>query len=168
MDISQIIFLVIAAVTLISAVLVVTIRHLVHAALWLIVTLFTVAALFVLLEAGFLAVVQVVLYIGAIAVLILIAMMLTRKAMSDELAQANSQWQISLVVVAAAFIGLAGLLNMNASAWPALTTMDLTGSVRQLGLALVRPDEFVLPFEVASVLLIIALVGAIAVAGEKK
>ncbi len=166
MDISQIIFLIVAAVTIISAALVVTTRHLVHAALWLIVTLFSVAVLLVLLEAGFLAVVQVVLYIGAIAVLILIAMMLTRKAMSDEPVQSNSQWQISLVVAAAAFVGLAGLLN--ADAWPGLTSVDLSGSLTQLGLALVRPNEFVLPFEVASVLLIIALVGAIAVAGEKK
>ncbi|MBI5293774.1 MAG: NADH-quinone oxidoreductase subunit J [Chloroflexi bacterium] len=166
MNLSQIIFLVVGAVTIISAVLVVTLRNLVHSALWLIVTLFSVAVLFVLLEAGFMAVVQVVLYIGAIAILIIFAMMLTRRAMSDEASQTNGQWPASLLIAAAAFVSLAGLLNANA--WPALPAADLSGTVRQLGLALVNLNAFVLPFEVASVLLIVALVGAIYVAGEKR
>lgn len=166
MGLSQIIFLAVAAVTLMAAVMVVTSRNMVHSALWLILTLFTVAVLFVLLDAGFLAAVQVVLYIGAIAILIIFAVMLTRRAMSDEAVQTNSQWPISLIVAAAAFVALAGLLNANQ--WPGLKGLDLSGSLRQLGLALVDTNGFVLPFEVASVLLIIALVGAISVANEKK
>ncbi len=166
MELSQIIFLVVAAATLVSAILVVTTRNLVHAALWLIVTLFSVAVIFVLLEAGFMAVVQVVLYIGAIAILIIFAIMLTRKAMSDDVTQTNGQWILSLVAAVVAFVALAGLLN--ATRWPGLPAVDLSASLNQLGLALVKPDQFVLPFEVATVLLLIALIGSITVAGEKK
>ena len=79
MTVPQIIFLLTAAVMVVSSLMVVTARNLVHAALWLIVSLFTVAIIFVLLEAGFLAAVQVVLYIGAIAILIIFAIMLTNR-----------------------------------------------------------------------------------------
>jgi NADH-quinone oxidoreductase subunit J len=169
MDISQIIFLIVAAVTLISAVMVVTTRNLVHGALWLIVTLFAVAVVFVLLEAGFIAVVQVVLYIGAIAILIIFAMMLTRRALSDEPHQTNSQWPISAMVAVAVFAALTGLVSfLPGWQWPSLPSADLSLSLRQLGYALVQPNQFALPFEVASVLLIVALIGAVAVAGEKK
>ena len=67
----EIVFLIIAFVTLFAALEVVTSPNLVHSALWLILTLFGVAATFVLLNAAFLAVVQVVVYIGAIAVLMI-------------------------------------------------------------------------------------------------
>ncbi len=74
----EIIFLVVALVTLYAALEVVTTNNLIHAALWLIVTLFGVAAIFALLSAPFLAVVQVMVYIGAIAILMIFAIMLTR------------------------------------------------------------------------------------------
>lgn len=166
MDIAQILFLIVGAVTLVSALLVVTQRNMVHSALWLILALFAVAVLFVLLDAGFMAVVQVVLYIGAIAILIIFAIMLTRNAMRDDVEQTNSQWLVSLLVASASFVVLAGLVV--AHVWPTLKAMDFSGSVQQLGLALVDPNGFVLPFEVASILLLVALVGAIAVASEKK
>jgi NADH-quinone oxidoreductase subunit J len=169
MTVSQILFLVVAAVILISAVLVVTLRNLIHAALWLIATLFFVAVLYVLLDAGFMAAAQVVLYIGAIAILIIFAMMLTRRVMADETVQINSQWWVGGLVAAAAFVAVAGLLN--ASAWPGLPAVDdatITNSVKMLGTQLTSPDGFVIPFQIASILLTVALVGAIAVAGEKK
>jgi hypothetical protein len=81
MSVMQLIFIIIAAISLGGALMVVTTRNLVHAALWLILTLFGVAVLFVLLNAGFLAIVQVVVYIGAIAILMIFAIMLTRQVM---------------------------------------------------------------------------------------
>ncbi len=168
MTLSQLIFLIVGAVTLISAVAVVTLRNLVHAALMLIVTLFSIAILFVLLNAGFLAAVQVVLYIGAIAILIIFAMMLTRRVMADEQVQRNSQWLLALIVAVAALAGLAGLIFMPGFSWPALSDVNTDASIAALGKALTNPDGFVLPFQIASVLLTVALVGAIAVAGEKK
>jgi NADH-quinone oxidoreductase subunit J len=168
MEISQIIFLIVGAVTLISAVAVVTLRNLVHAALTLILTLFSIAVLFVLLDAGFLAAVQVVLYIGAIAILIIFAMMLTRRVMADEQIQRNSQWGLALVVAVAALVGLIGLILMPSHTWATLQDVNTDASIAALGRALTDPDGFVLPFQIASVLLTVALVGAIAVAGEKK
>ena len=80
----QIVFLIVALFTLVSGLLVVTSRNLVHAALWLVSTLFGVAVTYSLLHANFLAVVQVVVYIGAIAILFIFAVMLTRKDMRDQ------------------------------------------------------------------------------------
>ena len=167
--IPQIIFLAVAAVLLGSALAVVLLRNLVHAALMLIVTLFSVAILFVLLDAGFMAAVQVVLYIGAIAILIIFAMMLTRRVMADEAVQHNSQAWLGGLAGLAAFGGLAVLLLANplpdTNAPPAV---DTNASIALLGQLLISPDGFVLPFQIAGILLTIALVGAIAVAGEKK
>ncbi len=88
---AQVIFILVAAVTLFSAVMVVSVRRMMHAALWLIVTLLGVAVLFVLLQAGFFAVVQVLIYIGAIAILIIFAVMLTRQVMSEKFPPTQSR-----------------------------------------------------------------------------
>ena len=92
MSATPISFLVVAALTLASAFLVVTVRNLIHAAVWLVAALFGVAVIFVLLDAGFMATVQVVLYIGAIAILIVFAVMLTRRVMQDVGPQSNANW----------------------------------------------------------------------------
>src|ERR1051325_6247600 len=102
----QLIFLLTGAVILIAAFMVVVSQNLVHAALWLIVSLFGMAVLFVLLEAGFLAAVQVVLYIGAIAILIIFAIMLTRRVMQDSGPQTNQQWWLAALLSLALFAAL--------------------------------------------------------------
>ena len=165
----QIIFLVVAIATLGSGFMVVTTRNLVHAALWLVATLFGVAVVFALLDAGFLAVVQVVVYIGAIAILFIFAVMLTRKDMRDQGPQMNRNWWIGALLAVLTFGGLYFLLqgwsglSKTASAIP--SGFD---AVSELGIALVSPDAYVLPFEVASVLLVAALVGAVYVAFNRK
>ena len=80
----QIVFLIVAFVTLGSGLMVVTTRNLVHAALWLVATLFGVAVTYALLNANFLAIVHVLVYIGAIAILFIFAVMLTRRDMRDQ------------------------------------------------------------------------------------
>lgn len=161
----QITFLVVAFVTLGSALMVVTTRNLVHAALWLIATLFGVAVVFALLSASFLAVVQVVVYIGAIAILFIFAVMLTRKDMRDQGPQLNRNWWVGALLAVLTFGGLYFLLQ----GWSGLskTATDIPSSfdaVNVLGNALTSPTGYVLPFEVASVLLVAALVGAVYVA----
>jgi NADH-quinone oxidoreductase subunit J len=162
LDGSQLLFLVLGALILVSALLVVLTRNLVHAALWLIVTLFGVAILYASLNAGFLAVVQVVVYIGAIAILFIFAVMLTRRDMRDRGAQHNPGWWLSAVIAGLTFAALAWILGswtggaQLAGALPA--DFDAIGL---LGEALISPDAFVLPFEVASVLLVAALIGAV-------
>lgn len=162
----QLIFLFTGAVILISAVMVVVARNLVHAALWLVVSLFGVAVLFVLLEAGFLAAVQVVLYIGAIAILIIFAIMLTRRVMQDSGPQTNQQWWLSALIAVALFVAL--LWTLSQVAYPLANVPVPETSLEALGRSFVDPNQYALPFEVASVLLLVALIGSIVIAGEKR
>jgi NADH-quinone oxidoreductase subunit J len=169
MTAEQIIFLVVAFFTLGSGFMVVTTRNLIHAALWLIATLFGVAVVFALLDAGFLAVVQVVVYIGAIAILFIFAVMLTRKDMRDQGPQMNRNWWVGALLSVLTFGGLYFLLQgWNGLSKTAAEIPSGFDAVSELGNALVSPDAFVLPFEVASVLLVAALVGAVYVAFNRK
>ena len=106
MDATQVIFILSAALIVASALMVVTTRNLVHAALWLVAALFGVAILYVLLEASFLAVVQVVVYIGAIAILMIFAIMLTRRVATDTGPSMNENWLWGAVVALLLFLGL--------------------------------------------------------------
>ena len=162
MTASQIVFLVVAAVTLGSALMVVTSRNLIHAALWLVATLFSVAVIYATLNANFLAVVQVVVYIGAIAILFIFAVMLTRRDMRDTGPQTNKSWPFSALLAVLVFAGLVFLIN----GWSGFqkTAQDIPSgfdTMNQLGAQLISPNAYVLPFEVASVLLLAALVGAV-------
>lgn len=169
MTAEQIIFLFVALLTLGSALMVVTTRNLVHAALWLVATLFGVAVVYALLNAGFLAVVQVVVYIGAIAILFIFAVMLTRKDIRDQGAQLNRNWWMGALLALMTYLGLAGLLlGWSGSSKTAAGLPSGFDTVGALGEALVSPNAYVLPFEVASVLLLAALVGAVYVAFNKR
>jgi NADH-quinone oxidoreductase subunit J len=165
----MILFLVIAIITLGAALMVVTARNLVHVALWLIVSLFGVAVMFAILSAGFLAVAQVVVYIGAIAILLIFAIMLTRRVNDESRAAFNANWRWAVLI---GFIFFAGLLAVLLN-WPGLTTTpsELDARANQvidMGLALVDPAGYLLAFELASVLLLAAMVGAIYVAWDRR
>lgn len=169
MTASQIIFLLTAASTLGAALLVVSSRNLIHSALWLIVSLFGVAVMFVLLNAGFFAVVQVVVYIGAIAILFIFAVMLTRQLVQEGGRQFNQNWWLAVIVSALLFGALSWMLgNWQGFSTPAPPLAPDHDALRQLGQALVSPNAYVLPFELASVLLLAALIGSIMVAWERK
>ncbi len=164
----QILFIIVAAVTLGSALMVVTARRMMHAALWLVLTLFGVAVIFASLEASFFAVVQVIVYIGAIAILIIFAVMLTRRVMTDSGSQLVKNWWVAGIACA---LLLGGLLYLYTT-WPGFmfgpgSSPDLE-ITKQLGADLVNPEKYVIPFEVASVLLLAAMIGAIYVAVERK
>jgi NADH-quinone oxidoreductase subunit J len=159
----QVIFWIVAAVTLLSGYMVVTRHNLVHAALFLVLTLFGVAVFFVLLEAGFLAVVQVLVYIGAIAIMMIFAVMLTRGVADEKTKAMNANAGLAVVV---AFILFAGLVTMF-YAWPPATfwatppNVDTSGSLAQLGEMFVSSEGYIIPFEVSSILLLAALFGAV-------
>jgi NADH-quinone oxidoreductase subunit J len=162
----QIIFLLVGAVTLVSAIMVSVSPRMVHAALWLILALAGIAALFVLLNAGFLAVVQVAIYIDAIAILIIIVVMLTQRSMGESETQLNRTWWLGAL---AALLLFGSLLVLFTQA-PSLTsealplTADAETILEDLGRSLVDVDRYILPFEVASILLLAALIGSIMVA----
>jgi NADH-quinone oxidoreductase subunit J len=164
-----ILFIIAAVVILASALMVVTSQNLVHAALWLVLTLFGVAIVFALLNAGFMAVVQVVIYIGAIAILFIFVVMLTRREMREKGPGLNRNWWVSALVSLLVFASLAYLL----SNWNGFSNMSGAlpsgfDAVGALGQALVSPDGYVLPFEVASILLVTALVGSVYIAFNRK
>jgi NADH-quinone oxidoreductase subunit J len=168
MSAAQVIFIIAAAFTLFSAIMVVSVRRMMHAALWLIVTLLGVAVLFVLLQAGFFGVVQVLVYIGAISILIIFAVMLTRQVMSEKLPQLNRGWVAGLVAAGGLMAILAFVFRDFQGS--ATTTMGGpgAGSVVALGRALADPNGFAIPFELASILLVAALIGTIYIAMERK
>jgi NADH-quinone oxidoreductase subunit J len=165
----QILFMITAAVVLFSSIMSVTTRRMIHSALWFVLALLGVAVVFAMLEASFFAVVQVLVYVGAIAILIIFATMLTRRALEDQGNQFNRATLVTLVIVSVIFAGLVVSLK----SWVPLQTMTSPLSADQLnvgvlGLALTAPDGFALPFEVTSILLLAALIGAIYVAYERK
>jgi NADH-quinone oxidoreductase subunit J len=154
-------FALLGAVAVGSAVLVVTTRQLVHAALWLVVTLGAVAGCYLLLSAEFVAWVQVLIYVGAVVVLLLFGLMLTRApiGVTDDLDAGVGQRVVAALTAAAtagvlvtALVGAFGDERIDLDGPPG-------GSPTAAGTALFR--SWVLPFEVLSVLLLAALVGAI-------
>jgi len=162
----DIVFIIVAVMTLVAAFLVVTAKNMVHAALWLVLTLFGVAVTFAILNAGFLAVVQVVVYIGAIAILMIFAIMLTRRVMKDEGPHLNQTWWLSALVAVVLFVGLFLIITNSGASASAMAEIS-SDPVADLGVALVSPNAYILPFEIASVLLLAALIGSIVVAWKK-
>lgn len=166
----MILFVLVALITLVAAILVVTSRNIIHAALWLILALLGVAAVYVILNLGFFAMAQVIIYVGAISILFIFAIMLVSQQNSGRIF--NEDWLMALILACILFGGLIWLL----SRWsgfgvtsPSMAAGEMLkiDPVRQLGIALVSPDGFLIPFEVASLLLIAAMIGSIYVAWGK-
>lgn len=148
-----------------GAIGVVTNHNLVRSAMWLVVSLFGVAGFFVLLSAPFLAAVQVLVYIGAIGILITFAVMLTR-GMTNMLEPNNRQWWAAALVSALAFVFVVAAVIMPIWGNTTEPVSDVVATTADLGVALVSGDQYVLPFEVASLLLTAAMIGAIVIARD--
>ena len=165
MSFSQVVFIVLTGVTLIGALGAVTSRNLFHAALFLVLSFIGVAGFYILLEAEFLAMVQLLVYVGAISILIIFAVMLSRRMMSSDFKARNEQWAWGLVAAVALFGILAFILLR--VAWPVAEASVSDTVMIELGEALLNPEQYLLVFEVASVLLLVALVGAVVIARER-
>jgi NADH-quinone oxidoreductase subunit J len=154
----EIFFLVIAVIGGIAAIRLVTSRNVVHAALYLVVTLAMVGSTYLLVGAEFLAWVQVLIYVGAIVVLLLFSLMLTKAPIGRDTLD-NQQRAVAALVGAGVLAGLVFLIQDRFAG-----TRIVLQPVRtaQIGVAIFR--DFVLPFEVVSVLLLAALVGAVVIA----
>src|SRR5437763_10057377 len=151
----EVAFAVLAVVGLISALRLVTTRNVVHGALNLVITLAMVGGVYLLLAAEFVAWVQIVIYVGAIVVLLLFSLMLTRAPIGRETLD-NQQRGMAAIVGAGILGGLGYLIQSTFSGQRVVLTPTRTA---QVGVSIFR--DFVLPFEVVSVLLLAALVGAI-------
>ena len=146
--------------SLIAAVGVVTLPNIFRAALCLVGTLLGVAVLYIALRAEFIAVVQILLYVGAVMTLVIFAIMLTHRIGDQTISQKNKQ---SLPALAAllAFVGGVGPLLLKT---PWSLAQPGTAPVDTLALGQALLGEYVFPFEVVSVVLIAALIGAIVIA----
>jgi NADH-quinone oxidoreductase subunit J len=153
---STIIFWLFVLFTIASAFKVVHSHNLIYSALSLLLTLFGVTALYVFLWADFLAGVQIVVYIGGILILLLFGIMLTHKITSIQITQLNMQRGAA---GASAFGILMILLWMIfKTPWAVGSASEPVGTVREIGILLMT--DYLLPFEVASILLLAALIGA--------
>jgi len=122
-----------------------------------------------LLDAGFLAVVQVLVYIGAIAILMIFAVMLTQDNASRDQESMNINYGWAVLLSALFAFALIVMLGQWQDIGAMAPTLDAgRDTVVELGSALVSPDGYVIPFEVASVLLLAALIGALVVARPQK
>jgi NADH-quinone oxidoreductase subunit J len=158
----QVVFWVLAVVMTGAALRVVTSRNVVHAALYLVGTLMGAAALYVLLLAEFVAWVQVLVYVGAIVVLMLFGLMLTRAPIGRAQQLDNNQRPLAAVVALAVFVVSAWIM-VDAFEGQEVALSNASGTTTA-SVGEVIFSEYVLPFEVVSVLLLAALVGAVVIA----
>ncbi len=156
MNAQEIVFLLVGLGTGAAAVLTVTSKNLVHAALFLAVTLSGIGAEFLVLHADFVAMVQLIVYVGAIAVLFLFGLMLTRAPIGRE--ALDSQNRGLAVVISTSLFGV--LMTLIVQAFKDAPSPQIAGpGIEQIGMAIFR--DWVLPFEVVSMMLLAALIGSI-------
>lgn len=156
-------FYVAAAVTVAAALAVVTLRSIVYSALSLVLTFIGVAAIYVLLHADFVAAVQVLIYVGAVTILLVFAIMLTRSPSSRQSNPDNSQRPVAFIAAVALAVVMAVVFL--GTSWPAAASAVPESSVSVVASQIFQ--TYALPFEIASVLLLAAMVGAIILAREE-
>jgi len=162
-------FVYLAAMVLVGSVLVVTRRNPVHSVLWMLLVFVHIAILFVFLNADFLAAMQIIIYAGAVLVLFLFVLMLLDLRAPDLERRLQKQWPLG-VILAASFLVLFGvILSMTRTqVEPGRYTVDFIqseGTVLTVGKVLF--SEFLLPFEIASLILLVAILGAVVLAIKK-
>jgi NADH:ubiquinone oxidoreductase subunit 6 (subunit J) len=166
----QFAFIAVSAVTIVCGALVVTLPNILRSALFLAFTFLGVAGLYVLANAEFLAAMQVLIYVGAITVLIMFAIVLTQQLMGAKIRHSSRMWWIGGPVAALAFAFLVKSFVRPFQAAGDLVASEPAaagpGTLQEIARLLLQP--YVLPFELASLILLAALVGAIVIAKEDK
>lgn len=157
MQLFDVVFFVFALITLLSAFIVVFSRNIIYSAFSLLFTFFGVAGLYVLLQADFLAVTQILIYVGGILVLLLFGVMLTNKVINVEIKTGTLQTIPALILVAVVAGSLAGLFY---SMWKGVGVPVEAARPTTAVLGEMLMTSYLLPFEIASVILLVALVGA--------
>jgi NADH-quinone oxidoreductase subunit J len=166
MGITQILFWSLSVLALFSAIMVVVSRNPVHSVLWLIMVFFAISGHYILLNAQFLAIVNLIVYAGAIMVLFLFVIMLMNLNADTE-PQKNKWLKIAGVISGGALllVFVAALKNVDAKAHVAQVARGDIGLIHNLGIALFH--DYVVPFEISSVLFLSAMVGAVVI-GKKE
>jgi len=153
-------FWTLAALTLGAAAMIIVVRNLLHAVLFLILSFIGVAGLYITLSADFVAVAQILIYAGAIAVLMIFAVMLTPRSSRNN---AGNFLQLPALVLSGLIAAGAAIVAYETE-WREADRGSFDTTAAQIGDALLSP--FVLPFEIASVLLVAAMIGAIVLVRE--
>lgn len=158
------IFYIFSLVAIISGICVVTMRNIMHSALFLALSLVSIAGLFILLNADFIAAVQILLYAGGIMVLILFAILLTHRITGTLHPQTNEQKTITIIAAVIVLIVLG--LSINGTSFKVFTQgiMQL-GTTAAIGKLLLT--RYVLPFEVASVVILATIISTIVIARKE-
>jgi NADH-quinone oxidoreductase subunit J len=161
-------FGILSAVALVSGIMVITRRNAIHSVIWLVVTLFAVAGIFLLQHAEFLFAVQIILYVGGIMVLFLFVVMLVNLDVALKQAQFSRQWPLGLLVAVLVFAQVGYVIykigvGLSLPAQP--PGPEPAHNTQAIGLALYR--TYMLPVEIASLLLLVAMVGAVIMAKRK-
>ena len=156
-------FWILAAVAILAALGVVILRNVFRAALSLILCFLAVAGLYITLSADFLAAVQVLVYVGAISVLIILAIMMTREVQQGN---PSNRLRIPAFLVAAVFLAVLVFTMINTS-WQVSGIAPIAPTTGPLAIKLLSENGFILPVEIAAVLLLAAILGAIVLAREK-
>jgi len=153
---ADILFLVVALITVSSAAVVVLSSSLIYSAFSLLVTFFGVAIIYVYLGADFLAATQVLIYVGGILVLLLFGVMLTHRLYNLNLKSETFQKLPGLIISLLVFVSLA--LIATQTQWHAVSEKPRSPTTESIGILFMT--DYLLPFEVASVFLLVALIGA--------
>lgn len=156
-------FWILAVVGVLAALGVVLLRNVFRAALSLVLCFLTVAGLYVTLSADFLAAVQILIYVGAISVLIILAIMMTREVQRGS---PSNRLKIPAFVVAILFLGVL-VFTMTNTPWQIASAPPVAPTTAALADRLFGKGGFILPVEIAAVLLLSAILGAIVLASEK-
>jgi len=160
-------FYIFALITLAGAVMTITRSNAVHSALWLIFSLLGVAGLFLLQKAEFLFAVQIVLYIGGIMLLFLFVIMLVNLDDAAKQRQFNKQWPLAIACVAGVGAEVAWFLRKGVGMLPppVIGPAPTVGNTEMIADVLFK--DYLLPFEVASILLLVAVVGSVIMAKKR-
>lgn len=150
-----------------SAAMVVFSRNILYSAFSLLFTFFGVAGLYVLLNADFIAITQIMIYIGGILVLIIFGVMLTQRVVSVDIRTGVSgKFQMTVAVILCLVVAVSLILMFTNADWFIASGPELDATIKPLGTILLT--DYLIAFEVASVLLLIAIIGAALIARRHK
>lgn len=165
--VEQITFYFFAALAVVGAILTVTRRNAIHSAIFLITSLLATAGLYLQLRAEFLFAVQIILYVGGIMVLFLFVIMLVNLDVAVRQIQFSRQWSVALILVLAvgSQLGYAIYTGGKAFNLPAPSAASLEPNTENIATAIF--SNYILPFEIASILLLVAMIGAVLMARKR-
>jgi NADH-quinone oxidoreductase subunit J len=160
----DIVFYALAALTVFSALVLVFSKNIIYSAVGLLFTFFGVAGIYVLLAADFVAVVQILVYVGGILILLLFGVMLSQRITNVEMQTGTLQLLPALVVVS----GVLGVLlrMIYKTPWASYASTEFEPTSARLGIHFMT--DYLIPFEIVSVLLLAALIGAAFIARKEK